>query len=195
MIIYWVVLVLLTARLLGGRFKNLARLNLWGGGWLPGIALVQLSGLLLRQALPWLSVILVVGSYAALLLVGWMNRRLPGMTVLLAGIALNFLVITANGGTMPVPPSALQAIGRAHTVEVSATGQDSAAKLVTASKDSATDTANLSFLGDVIVVPLPGRMASVISIGDLFIAAGIAWLGWRAMGLSFWPESKLLFRL
>lgn len=162
---------------MGGQFKNLAQLQLRGGWWLLAVVLVQLGGLLLRQNLAWLGAALVIASYAGLLFITWINRRLPGVRLVIVGIALNFLVITANGGAMPITYEALEAIGRTHQLgvapEASSPGE---AQLVSGSKDSVSSTPNLIFLGDVIVVPLPGKMASAISFGDVLISAGIGWL-------------------
>jgi len=191
MLVYWLLLVLFIGKLAGGQLKNLAWFKLWGAGWLPVVILVQLSGLLLRHALPWLAVALLIGSYSALLFIGWFNRRLPGMALLLFGIALNFLVITSNGGTMPITPEALEAIGRTHQIET-LPGDEATSKLVANSKDSVKTDANLVFLGDVIIVPLPGRLASAISVGDLFIGVGSTWLGLWALRVPF--LAKLRYR-
>ena len=43
-------------------------------------------------------------SQALLLMFAWLNRRLPGMMILLLGAALNFTVIAANRGFMPISP-------------------------------------------------------------------------------------------
>jgi hypothetical protein len=177
MLLYWILVVTGAGKLMGGQFKNLAQLQLRGGWWLLAVVLVQLGGLLLRQNLAWLGAALVIASYAGLLFITWINRRLPGVRLVIVGIALNFLVITANGGAMPITYEALEAIGRTHQLgvapEASSPGE---AQLVSGSKDSVSSTPNLIFLGDVIVVPLPGKMASAISFGDVLISAGIGWL-------------------
>src|SRR5690242_18702582 len=102
MLLYWILVVTGAGKLMGGQFKNLAQLQLRGGWWLLAVVLVQLGGLLLRQNLAWLGAALVIASYAGLLFITWINRRLPGVPLVIVGIALNFLVITANGGAMPI---------------------------------------------------------------------------------------------
>src|SRR5512134_389780 len=46
----------------------------------------------------------IVTSQAVLLGFVWLNRRLPGMPVLITGSVLNLAVIAANGGFMPISP-------------------------------------------------------------------------------------------
>src|SRR5512146_1856924 len=43
-------------------------------------------------------------SLIAFLAFVWVNRRLPGMPLLLAGLMLNLVVMAANGGWMPITP-------------------------------------------------------------------------------------------
>ena len=50
-------------------------------------------------------------SYLALLVMVWMNRRLPGMALLGLGLLLNLVVILANGGYMPIAPETRRATG------------------------------------------------------------------------------------
>src|SRR5687767_2642033 len=45
-------------------------------------------------------------SMLALLGFAWLNRRVPGMKVLLLGLALNLTVIALNGGFMPISMNA-----------------------------------------------------------------------------------------
>src|SRR5579859_1867388 len=102
MLIYGLVAVLILSKALGGQFKHLAQLKLWGGWGLPLIALGQILSLIVRHSFAVLAAILMITSYLLLLLIAWMNRRLPPMPLILLGLSLNFLVITANAGTMPI---------------------------------------------------------------------------------------------
>jgi hypothetical protein len=81
------------------------------------------------------------------------------------GVALNALVIFANGGYMPVSPDAPA------WVLAKATGDHLHNTAVM------TDTTPLSFLGDVLLQPawIPPR-PNVLSIGDVLLSSGVA--GW-----------------
>ncbi len=107
-----------------------------------------------------------IASYAAAGVCLVANRRLPGIWLLGAGGALNGLVITLNGGTLPASAAALRAAGR-HPVAGEFTNSDVLAH------------PRLPWFGDVFATPawLPGH--NVFSIGDVAIWCGIAWFLWR----------------
>ena len=109
----------------------------------------------------------VIGA-ALLLAVVWFNRRIPGALVFGAGLTLNLIVILAFGGRMPVllpgdidPNSAVLAVlkGGLDPLHV-----------------ALAHPQGLWFLGDILAIPGIGGHASLVSIGDLLMAAGIAWL-------------------
>jgi hypothetical protein len=99
--------------------------------------------------------VLVAGFLAA-------NRRLPGMVIAAVGTLLNILVIAVNGA-MPV---SLRAAG---IVDVSIRQLGIKHEIL----DAGT---RLPWLGDVI--PVPG-LDILISVGDVLLAIGIAWLVYR----------------
>ncbi len=150
--------------LLGGSFRSWERMRLHWWGLAPiGVAL---------QAIPvpasWgspetIGWAMLVASYVVLLAFIAVNRRIPGATLMAAGLLLNLAVVLPNQG-MPVS---------AHAVEVASGGgsvrlpQDSAKHHVATADDV------LRFLGDVIPIPPPFRV--VLSIGDVLLYAGIAW--------------------
>jgi hypothetical protein len=109
----------------------------------------------------------VVGA-VLLLAVVWFNRRIPGALIFAAGLSLNLIVIIAFGGRMPVllprdadPNSAVLALlrGGLDPLHV-ALGQPQ----------------GLWFLGDILTIPSIGGHSSLVSVGDLLMAAGVAWL-------------------
>jgi hypothetical protein len=53
----------------------------------------------------WLAALSVVTSQLILLIFAWLNRRLPGMSILIVGLVLNMAVIVVNGGFMPINPN------------------------------------------------------------------------------------------
>jgi hypothetical protein len=106
-----------------------------------------------------------------LLVLGWVvaNWHLPGTKLVTIGLALNALVIGANGA-MPVDPAAIQALG----IE---------GATVSGGKHVLLDDATrLPWLADIW--PLP-PLRSIISVGDVVLAAGLiplahALMTWRA---------------
>ncbi len=93
------------------------------------------------------------------------NLRQPGFWLIVVGAFLNLAAIVANGGYMPASVDAVVAL------------QGTAVLPTTAYTNSAlaTGLTNLSFLGDIFVLPKPLPLANVFSIGDLLIGVGGAW--------------------
>jgi len=112
----------------------------------------------------------LVGTGFLLLLIGlWTNREQPGLSLAFVGILLNAVAIVTNGGYMPVwEPSILAAglnpaeIGSAFHRVVAPTGAGIPGDFL----------ALAGPLGDIIPFPLP-FLQNVVSIGDLFLAAGL----------------------
>ena len=109
----------------------------------------------------------VIGA-GLLLAVVWFNRRIPGAILFGAGLTLNLIVILVFGGRMPVllprdidPNSAVLAVlkGGLDPLHV-----------------ALPHPQGLWFLGDIFAIPGIGGHASLVSIGDLLMAAGVAWL-------------------
>lgn len=92
--------------------------------------------------------------------------RYRALGIVAAGLALNVAVIGANGGYMPVRIADME---RAGFYSV-------AARLETQGRYQKSTVLNerthLPFLADVIHVPLPNGPDRMISVGDIFIAAG-----------------------
>jgi hypothetical protein len=165
-----VILVLVVAVALalfrGGRLRNLSdvRVRYW---WLLPLAFaLQALAELAPDDQGWsrpVTVGLVLGSYVPLLLLVAFNRTMRGMWLVGVGILLNFTVIVANGG-MPVMSEAAYL----------AAGAAAEAGILASSKHVLMDSSTmLPFLGDVIPIRLFGY-AQVISIGDVFLALGLA---------------------
>lgn len=94
-----------------------------------------------------------------LLVVGFLvaNRHLPGVLLVGGGLLLNAVVMAANGA-MPVDPAAIQALGLGD-VEVPL-----------GKHTLLDDQTRLPWLADIIPVR---PLRSIISIGDLVLAAGL----------------------
>ena len=109
----------------------------------------------------------VIGAIL-LLAVVWFNRRIPGSLLFGAGLTLNLAAILAFGGRMPVllprdadPNSPILAVlkGGLDPLHVALEHHQ-----------------GLWFIGDVFGIPGIGGHSSLVSVGDLLMAAGVAWL-------------------
>lgn len=145
---------------LGGRLSNLGRVSFrWPLVGLAGVALqfapVGGSG----------GYLLLVASFLLLIMAAAANWRLPGFILILAGLWLNFVVITVNEG-MPVTRQALVASGQAATLQDLVDEGGSKHHL-------AGPADQLLFLADRFAVPAPVHQA--VSVGDLFAYAGAMW--------------------
>jgi hypothetical protein len=145
----------------GGSLRPFERLRVhWWAIALAGLAL-QASPLPSGVGRPVGSAVLL-GSYALLLAFAWVNRRLPALWLVMAGLVLNILVIGFNGG-MPVSANALETAG-ARAEDLLGAG--------TAKHHLMGPTDTLTPLADVIGIPPP--VGAVISIGDVSLYAGVA---------------------
>src|SRR3712207_5906226 len=102
---------ILIGYVLGGRLGNLGGTR-FRHGWV-GVVGVALQFLPLEGTLGYLS---LVASLLLLLFVSSANWKLPGFVLVLAGLWLNFIVITVNEG-MPVSREAIVASGQADTLD------------------------------------------------------------------------------
>ncbi len=116
-------------------------------------------------------------SYVALGVLLWLNRGAAGAEIIGLGLALNFLVIAANGGYMPVSPEALLAKGQSELAALPA------GTILAGSKDILPGRADtrLWILSDIITVPWLPLWQRAFSIGDVVLAAGLFVLVQAAM--------------
>jgi Family of unknown function (DUF5317) len=104
--------------------------------------------------------------YSLLLTFALVNVRMPGMFLVVIGLACNMTVIVANGG-MPASAQALIDSGQADVLaDVREQGADKHHLM--------TDDDRLTFLADVIAVPQP--IGQAVSVGDILVYAGLTWL-------------------
>ena len=175
MILFVVVvgLAVVLGYLLGGRLSAFENLRLrWWGLIVVGLAIQFMplpegdggTDLVVRTAALAVSYTLIVAFAIA-------NFRVPGMPLILIGVAANFLVIVANGG-MPVSESAL--IDSGHGNDVGQLQQEGFDKHHLMDDDDV-----LTFLADAIGIPSP--IGQAISIGDVFVYLGLTWLTVAAM--------------
>jgi hypothetical protein len=156
-LIAFALLCLLSVPLTGGHLGRLASIPV-RGAWLPVVALaVQvIITVIVRDGSEELHKAVHTATYALIGVFLWCNRRQPGVRMIGLGAFLNALVITVNGGQM----AASRAAERLAGLHVEAGFENSAALA----------HPHLLWFGDVI--PWPGPLPNVLSIGDLLIYAG-----------------------
>ncbi len=118
-----------------------------------------------RQWLPFLL------PAAHLLLLPFLLRNLSfwGIKLVLVGLLLNLTAMLANGGLMPVEGPAVEAVG-GHEVRDLQLGAH-----IPGSKNVLLDPQDVRLreLSDILVVPIPRPFTRAISVGDLFVLAGV----------------------
>lgn len=158
LVVLTVAVAVVAGRLRGGRFSHLADAPISAGSMVAVAALAQfLHAIAPGRAA---AVSLTAISQGALLVFLWCNRYLAGTLLAAVGSLLNTAVILANGA-MPVSRDAVLAISR-HPAEVT-----SGRHRLLAGGDA------LPALADVIALPL---LRTVVSVGDIVLAAGLALL-------------------
>lgn len=170
------------ALLRGGTFRTLTGLSL-RCGWVALVAFCA-QALVMYNPLPraegllgYHSLILLV-SYAALIVVVVLNIKLPGMPLVGIGLGMNLLVILLNGGFMPITWEALAQAGLTNLAL-----SPEAGSRIMATKDVLLprDQTRLWILSDILVIPAQLPLSSVFSVGDVLLACGIFWLFQRTM--------------
>lgn len=133
-----------------------------------------------RSIMPdsWIPPILV-SSQTLLLVFAWINRTQSGFLLLGLGLLFNFLVISLNGGMMPISPEITNQL-----IEPGTTINLQIGQRVGTGKDILLQPADtkLSFLSDRFTLPkwIPFRLA--YSFGDILISMGAFWLLWQLGG-------------
>jgi hypothetical protein len=114
--------------------------------------------------------VVLVSSQCLLLLFAWINRAQPGFHMLALGVGLNLLVISLNGGMMPISPETVQRLVPHASPDAWEVGE----RLGT-SKDIVLPvaTTRLWGLSDHFVLPIGLHRRVAFSLGDIFLAAGV----------------------
>jgi hypothetical protein len=122
---------------------------------------------------------ILISSLLLLLIFVWINRTQSGFLLLGLGLLFNFLVISLNGGMMPISPETANQL-----IEPGMEGSLQIGQRVGEGKDILLQTADtkLSFLSDRFILPrwIPYRLA--YSFGDILISIGAFWLLWQLGG-------------
>lgn len=156
-------------------------------GWARGGSLVKLTDLPVRQvyllAFPllmevaqsqlllrveWMSPLISFGitifQYLIVFVFVLLNSHMWQVLVYGAGSALNFLVITANAGAMPITEKVLDLGGSSAKFTALVQGRFFTYEII-------NESTRLPFLGDVILIP--GWLPQCISVGDILLMIGV----------------------
>jgi hypothetical protein len=131
--------------------------------------------------------ILLITSQLVLFFFIWVNRKQAGFLLLGVGLLLNFAVIVANGGWMPISPDTVRKI----YPNVPETAWEVGERLGSG-KDIVLDPAGtqLEFLADRFTPPTWIPYAFAYSFGDVVLALGAIGVLWSQGG----PEQKQIVR-
>ena len=143
-----------------GKLSNLGRLRL-RGVWIVCAALgVQTIALVVAKVPQGAARAVHIATYVAILAFIVANRRIPWIWVLAIGTALNFVVISANGGVMPASHHELQVAGLSNEAGFH--------------NSSFNAHPHLGVLGDIFATPPSLPLANVFSVGDVILLVGLA---------------------
>jgi hypothetical protein len=142
------------------------------GGWkliglVLGLFILQAAMVLYVPGQTLLQGVILIFSQAALIFLFLLNHHVPGAKLFALGIALNVLVMVANGGWMPITPETYQFVRPGRPV-VEQTRPSSSKNIILPRSET-----NLWILSDMIRVTLPWRRTAV-SIGDVLLVAAVA---------------------
>ena len=140
-------------------------------GFIPQLLIAYLPAT--HYAAPkWLAAVSLSGSLVLFLAFVWVNRGLPGMPVLLAGLMLNLIVIAANGGWMPISPETASRVAGEDVSPYVALGDRFGQKdILIRSQDM-----HFGLLADRFLLPAGSPYRVAFSAGDILITAGVFWL-------------------
>ena len=107
----------------------------------------------------------------------WVNRGLPGMSILLIGLALNLTVMAANGGFMPISPqTAGQLVPDDALLDFQSGDRFGVKDIYLPPLET-----RFEWLADRFLTPAWFSYRAAFSLGDVFIAIGafglLAWTG------------------
>ncbi|HQX01053.1 MAG TPA: DUF5317 domain-containing protein [Anaerolineales bacterium] len=144
--------------------------------FLPQFILLYLPYFRIRVS-DQVSAVCLLASLLIFLGFAWVNRGLPGMSILLIGLALNLTVMAANGGFMPISPqTAGQLVPEGALLDFQSGDRFGIKDIYLPPLDT-----RFEWLADRFLTPAWFSYRAAFSLGDVFIAIGafglLAWTG------------------
>jgi hypothetical protein len=163
-----IILSLIVGFLRKGNLKALSQLELKWGWVFPLLLVVQVVIFSFQndiQMIGQASGYLYMVVYILGLIFLYMNRKQKGFILILIGVFLNFLVMSVNGGRMPVSLEAGAVLDPGYLEVLK--------EELYAKHTVLTESTTLGFLGDIIPLTDPYPRTQIISIGDIVMNIGI----------------------
>jgi hypothetical protein len=168
---YAIILLVLLALLLRRDLSAIGRIS-YKGGWkfisiVVGLFLLQDAFVIYLPGQTLWQMVILMASPLALMLLFLLNHHLPGAKLFALGIALNVVVMVANGGWMPITPQTYHFVHPNRPV-VEQSRPANSKNIVLPQAET-----NLWILSDIIPVTLPWRRYAV-SLGDVLLIVAVA---------------------
>ncbi|MGM7702998.1 DUF5317 domain-containing protein [Pseudalkalibacillus sp. Hm43] len=164
-----ILLSIIVGLLRKGNFKGIADLNIKFGWVFPLLLVFQILIFLYQGQVDLINRIsgfLFIMVYIIGIFLLWLNRKLGiGVQLILIGVVLNFIVMIANDGRMPVSLDAAKVLAPSYSQALT---QDNYGKHTALNSET-----HIGFLGDIIPISDPYPRDQVISIGDIIMNIGI----------------------
>jgi hypothetical protein len=165
-----VLAVIAVALLQGGTLRNFADVRLRALPLVFGSLALQLlifTPFTAQPLIPLATEAIYILSMAVLVAWVWLNRGMPGIVLVAAGLLMNTAAIVANNGLMPVAPMAAEYAGRLaqYPTEGAPVANNSIA---------VAEGVRLWFLTDIFPIPAGIPLATVISLGDILLTIGVS---------------------
>jgi len=161
---------LLVGKVRGGKFSNISSGEIKGWYFIVSSFLIEFSAVyfaskgirIIIDGIPFIHLLSYIMLFIGLL----MNFDKYPFWIITAGVFLNFLVIMANGGQMPVSIEALESMGLFDNAAAIMNG-----RIIT--HTPLVDSTRLKFLSDIFAMPKFYPRPKVFSIGDVIMAVGV----------------------
>lgn len=172
MILAYAIIALIVLALLLRRDLSLIGQLSYRGGWklifaVVGLFALQAALVLYVPGQTTMQMVILNLSQIVLIFLFLLNRHLPGAKLFALGIALNVLVMGANGGWMPLTPEIYHFVRPERPIVEQARPISSKNIILPRSET------NLWILSDIIPVTLPWRRTAM-SLGDGLLIVGVA---------------------
>jgi len=117
----------------------------------------------------WLVVGCLLTSQILLLGFAWLNRRLPGMPILICGVVLNLAVMSANSGFMPISPqTASRLVSEDILLDIQPGSRIGTKDILLHPQDT-----RFEWLADRFLTPAWSPYQVAFSLGDILVAIGV----------------------